>query len=71
MVPGATISGTFQPGGTASCVTGNNGSCTLTSGLIKSNSAASTTLTGTSISGSLLNYDASQNTVTQIVIRKP
>jgi hypothetical protein len=70
-VPNATVAGSFSPGGSATCVTGANGSCTLSSGSIKSNQASSTVLTGTGISGTLMNYDASQNAVSQIVISKP
>jgi subtilisin family serine protease len=70
-VGNATVTGAFSVGGNASCVTAGTGSCTLTSGSIKSNSASSTTLTGTGISGSSLAYDPSQNSVTQIVITKP
>lgn len=71
VVPNATVAGSFSVGGTASCVTGSTGSCTLSSGSIKTNSASSTTLTGTGVSGTLMSYDASQNTVSQIVISKP
>jgi subtilisin family serine protease len=71
VVPNATVSGSFSPGGNNSCVTGSTGSCTLTSSAIKNNAATSTTLTGTGVSGTLLNYDASQNTVSQIVIGRP
>jgi len=70
-VPNATVTGSFSPGGNNSCVTGSSGSCTLTSSAIKNNAATSTTLTGTGVSGTLLNYDASQNTVSQIVIGRP
>ena len=69
-VANATVSATFSPGGNSSCVTNSSGSCTLSSGSIKAN-AASTTLTGNDISGSFMVYDASQNSVSQIVIRKP
>jgi subtilisin family serine protease len=70
-VPNATVSGTFSVGGNASCVTGAAGSCTLSSASIKSSAASSTTLTGTGINGSSMNYDPTQNTVTQIVIVRP
>jgi aqualysin 1 len=70
-VPNATVSGSFSPGGSSSCVTGTSGSCTLTSSAIKNNAASSSTLTGTGVSGTLLNYDASQNAVTQILINRP
>jgi subtilisin family serine protease len=71
VVPNATVTGSFSVGGTASCVTGSAGNCTLSSGSIKANSASSTTLTGTGVSGTLMTYDASQNSVSQIVISKP
>ncbi|GAB2601901.1 S8 family peptidase [Ramlibacter solisilvae] len=70
-VANATVAGTFSTGGSASCVTGSTGNCTLSSTAIKSNAGASTTFTGTGISGSLMTYDATQNAVTQIVISKP
>jgi subtilisin family serine protease len=70
-VANATLSGGFSPGGTASCVTGSNGSCTLTSGPLKLKAAQSTVLSGTGISGTLMQYDAAQNSVTQIVISRP
>jgi subtilisin family serine protease len=70
-VANATVSGSFSVGGNASCVTGTAGNCTLGSASIRASAASSTTLTGTGISGSLMNYEASQNAVTQIVISKP
>jgi subtilisin family serine protease len=70
-VANATVSGSFAPGGGASCVTGSNGSCTLASGAYKLNSTASITFTGGGITGTLINYDATQNAVTQIVVNKP
>lgn len=71
VVTNASVTGAFSVGGNATCVTSASGSCTLASALIKSNAASSTTLTGTGISGASLNYDATQNSVTQIVIPKP
>lgn len=71
LISNATVSGSFSPGGNGSCVTASNGSCTMTSSAIKSNAAASSTLTATGISGTLLNYDASQNAISQIVISRP
>ena len=71
MVANASVAGSFSPGGTAACVTGSNGSCTLTSAYDQVEYASSSTLSGTGVSGTLLNYDASQNTVSQIVISKP
>ena len=71
VVPNASVAGSFSPGGSGSCVTDGTGSCTLASGSIKNSAASSTTFSGTGISGSLMNYDASQNTVSQIVIGRP
>jgi aqualysin 1 len=70
-VANATVNGSFSPGGATKCVTGSTGSCTLTSSSMKNNAAVSSTLTGTGVTGTLLNYDASQNAVTQIVITRP
>jgi subtilisin family serine protease len=70
-VPNATVSGSFSPGGGSKCITGSTGSCTLASSAIKNNAASSSTLSATGISGTLLTYDATQNSVTQIVISKP
>lgn len=69
-VAGATIASNFVPGGTLSCVTASTGSCTLTSGTI-SKLTSSTTFTVNSVSGNGMIYDASQNTVTQIIVSKP
>ena len=70
-VANATVTGNFAPGGAASCVTASTGSCTLTSGSLKASSTPSTTFSGTGISGTLLQYDATQNAVSQIVISRP
>jgi subtilisin family serine protease len=70
-VANATVTGSFTPGASSSCVTDGAGSCTLSSGNIRNKAAASTTFTGSSISGTLLKYDASQNAVSQIVIGQP
>jgi hypothetical protein len=70
-VANATVNGSFSPGGSSSCVTGSDGNCTLTSSAIKSNAAQSTVLSGTGVSGTSLSYDASQNTISQIVIARP
>jgi aqualysin 1 len=71
VVPNATVKVSFAPGGSSSCVTGSNGSCSVNSGPIKQNQGASSTMTGTAVSGTRLTYDASQNSVSQIVISKP
>jgi subtilisin family serine protease len=71
LVPNATVTASFAPGGSGSCVTGSNGSCTVTSSAIKNNAASSSTASATGVSGTLLNYDAGQNAVSQIVVNKP
>jgi subtilisin family serine protease len=70
-VANATVSGTFSPGGSGSCVTSAAGSCTVTSGALKSSANPSTTFTGTAIEGTLMRYDSTQNTVTQVVVARP
>ncbi|WP_137895817.1 S8 family peptidase [Ramlibacter sp. 2FC] len=66
---GATVTGSFAPGGAANCVTDQSGSCTLTTTTISNTSATKATII--SVSGPLMTYDASQNTVTEIVITRP
>jgi subtilisin family serine protease len=70
-VANATVSGTFSPGGSAKCVTNTAGTCALTSGSIKLSASSSSTFTGSGISGTLVKYDGTQNSVTQIVIPRP
>lgn len=70
LVANATVAGSFSPGGTASCVTNSTGSCKLTSATLNKNTDL-TKLIVTGVSGLLMNYDASQNAVTEIVISKP
>lgn len=70
-VANAIVRGSFSPGGSSSCITGTSGTCTLTSSAIKNNAAASSTFTGTGISGTLLVYDAAQNSASQLVINRP
>ncbi len=69
-VPNATVTGTFNPGGTSSCLTSSTGSCSMTSGQIAT-TTASTTYTVSSVKGTNLVYDASQNSATQISISRP
>ncbi len=66
-VANATVLGSFAPGGTARCVTGGNGQCTLTSATIKKNTSL-TKFTVTSVAGPLMNYDATKNVATEITI---
>lgn len=70
VVANASVSGSFSPGGNSSCVTGTTGSCTLSSGSI-SLTTGFTVMTVTSVSGTNLTYDASQNSASQLSIAKP
>lgn len=70
LVPNATVSGSFSPGGTASCVTSSTGSCTLNSAVI-SRLTSITVMTVQNISGTNLTYDPTQNSASQISVAKP
>ncbi len=67
---GAMVNGSFSPGGSASCVTGTSGSCTLSSAVIP-RATSSTVLTITGVSDTNMIYDASQNSASQITITSP
>ena len=69
-VANATVNGSFSPGGTSNCVTSTTGNCTLSSTNIKP-STSFTVMTVTNVSGTNLNYDATQNAVAQITVYKP
>lgn len=69
-VANATVTGTFSPGNSASCVTASNGSCTLSSGNL-SLSATMTVFSVTGISGTNLSYNSGANFVSQVSITKP
>ena len=68
-VAGATVLGSFAPGGTASCVTGANGQCTLTSATINKNTGL-TKFTVTGVAGPAMNYDSTKNGAIEITIVK-
>ena len=68
-VAGATVRGSFAPGGTARCVTDSSGVCSLTSATIDKNTSL-TQFTVTSVAGPLMNYDATKNVATEIWIPK-
>lgn len=70
IVANATVSGSFSPGGSASCVTASTGICTMSSANI-SRLSGSTVMMVTTVSGTNLSYDSSQNSVSQITILKP
>jgi len=70
-VAGATVNGGFTVGGTRlSCVTGQNGSCAIASGLITTRNT-STTFTVQGLSQRGLRYVSSMNAKTSIAIAKP
>ncbi len=69
VVTNATVSGTFSLGGTSSCVTASTGSCKISSASLP-NSTSTATFLVNQVSGYNLNYDATQNAATQVVISK-
>ena len=69
-ISGARVTGSFSLGGTASCVTGADGACSVASANIKT-STMQTTFTIWSVEGDGLRYVASQNVSSSTVIRKP
>ena len=68
-VSGATVSASFNPGGSGSCVTGSQGSCTIDSSPLKLNTSQ-TRFTVTGVAGPGLSYQGNQNSVTAITIAK-
>jgi subtilisin family serine protease len=70
LVANAKVSGSFLPGGAASCVTGTQGNCTMKSTVINKLTKTSV-MTAQNISGTNMTYDASQNAATQISITWP
>jgi subtilisin family serine protease len=69
-VANATVTGTFAPGGSASCVTGSAGSCTLTSAPIPKGTPQ-TQFTVTEVSGPNMTYDSNLNATASIPISAP
>ena len=69
-IANATVSGTFSPGSTVSCLTTSTGSCSMASALFSSTTAL-VTYTVNGVAGSNLVYDSTQNAATQITISKP
>jgi aqualysin 1 len=65
-----TVTGSFSPGNTSSCVTSGSGSCTLSSGPI-STTFISTMFTVGNVSATNMIYDSSQNANSQITISHP
>lgn len=69
-VANAKVAGTFNPGGTGSCLTTSTGSCSMASGSISSATSASSYIVST-VTGTSMVYDATQNAATQIMIARP
>ncbi len=72
VVSGVTVEGSWSNGasGSATCVTGLTGSCSITKNNVKQN-VNSVTFTVTGLSGGGFGYDPGANHVTSIVINKP
>ena len=70
LISGATVSGTFNPGGSKSCVTDTSGSCTLTSSGI-SNTIPSSVFTVTNVVGVNMTYVSESNQATDLKINRP
>ncbi|MGI8828245.1 MAG: PKD domain-containing protein [Candidatus Limnocylindria bacterium] len=68
-VSGATVSGSFSPGGSASCTTSTAGTCSV-SVTLSSRKVAGTTFTVTGMTGPLV-YDSTQNIETSATISRP
>jgi aqualysin 1 len=69
-VSGATVNGSFSPGGSGSCITGSTGSCTLRSSVIPRSSSSSSFAVG-NITAPGTNYDASRNLASSVSISRP
>jgi subtilisin family serine protease len=70
-VPNATVSGSFNPGGSTTCLTASTGQCKLASKALSKAKVAFTDFTVMGISGTSIEYDASQNSATRIRISRP
>ena len=69
-VANATVSGNFNPGGAATCVTASTGNCKLTSSKLPSTTLSST-LGITNVVGTNMAYDSTQNAATQLILTRP
>jgi aqualysin 1 len=70
LMPNVTVTGSFAPGGSASCITSSSGNCTLSSGSI-SNTFSSSVFTIGNVSGANMSYSSGQNAAASIGIAKP
>jgi hypothetical protein len=68
-VSGATVTGSWNPGGTVSCSTSASGSCDASSPNYRNDASATFTVTG--ISGSGLTYNAGANAESSITVDRP
>jgi len=68
-VANASVTGSFAPGSTSTCVTTSSGSCTLGSGNL-SLSATTTVFTVTGVSGTNMSYNPGANFPTQVTITR-
>lgn len=69
-VANVTVSGSFSPGGSATCVTSSTGSCTLTSATLRQ-SMTSTVFSVSGLAGTNMVYQSSTNSASQILVSKP
>lgn len=69
-VVNVTVTGTFSPGGTASCVTDSSGSCSVSSGQLSSGDTF-TIITVDNLAGTNIDYASSSNGATSTTIPKP
>jgi fibronectin type III domain protein len=69
-VANATVTGTWSTGGSASCVTGTSGACSVSTGRIAT-SVPSATLTVGNVTHATLTYQPSANTVSSVTVSKP
>lgn len=68
--PAATVTATFTPGGTASCVTDISGNCVLKSANISRSTTSSSMVVG-GVSGAGMVYDSSKSMLTSVRINRP
>jgi len=70
-VSGATVNGAFTVGGSSvSCTTGSTGNCSVTTGKL-SNSTTQTIYSVKQIAGTNMVYEASANTASSVVVKRP
>jgi PKD repeat protein len=70
LISGATVTGSFSPGGSKSCTTGPAGTCVLASDNLRTN-IASVTFTVGGVTHATLQYDSSSNVVNTVTVGRP